>query len=68
MSGKRPKGWGVKAAQISKWLATEEVGGGERMKVGHMESKKKVVTSNKDLSTLVNVNPAPLVFVFVSET
>lgn len=33
MSEKRPKGWGVKAAQISKWLATEKVGGGERMKV-----------------------------------
>lgn len=45
MSEKRPKGWGVKAAQISKWLANEEVKGGERMKVrgeeGGMKSKKK---------------------------
>lgn len=34
MSEKRPKGWGVKAAQISKWLATEEVKGGEMMRGG----------------------------------
>lgn len=41
------------------------------MKVGEEEEEEEerwVVTSNEDLCTLVDVDPAPLVFVLVSET